>query len=267
MKKIEIGLNKHLSNADYHADREYFSSSALKLLRKDKMDFLKKYILNQKDEEFNPAFAFGTYVHTAMLEPELLDVETAVYDGTARVGSKWKEFEKANEGKTVITRPDKLKIDKIMNSYSYHNAALDMLSGGVAEETYAGEINGIKLKVRADYIKGSSLIDVKTTSSPLNYSNLQSTIHQYDYDLSAALYMDVINLFRKDKLTNMFFVFASKKHYDIMVVRLSDEFLEAGRRKYLEAVERYKMLDREGFFTIKNLGDLILEIQLPEWLK
>ena len=263
---LKKGKNLNVSNEDYHGDREYTSSSALKLIRKDEIEFLKKYVLGQKDEEINPNFEFGTYMHTAVLEPHLLESETAIYDMSRRGGKKWEDFCAENKGKTIITRPESLLFNKIMANYKNHKIAQDLFSGGEAEVTYAGELMGFKSKVRADYIKDNALIDLKTTSAPLTYANIQSVINSYDYDMSAAFYIDIINQFREVKIDNMFFVFASKKTYDILVVRLSPEYLECGRRKYREAIEKYFKLQKEGFFTIKNLDDMILEIKKPEWL-
>jgi hypothetical protein len=74
---LELGINKDISNDHYHSNKTFFSSSVLKDLLKDKELFHKKYILKEEVERSGPlnAFLFGSYVHTLILEPHLVDVE------------------------------------------------------------------------------------------------------------------------------------------------------------------------------------------------
>ena len=46
------------------------------------------------------------------------------------------------------------------------------------------------IKVRADYIKEGMIIDVKTSSDPVDKFSATKTNIRFDYDLSAALYVD-----------------------------------------------------------------------------
>ena len=48
----------------------------------------------------------GTYVHTAVLEPEKLEEETAIYPGPIRRGKDWDKFEAENKGKVILTSND-----------------------------------------------------------------------------------------------------------------------------------------------------------------
>ena len=48
--KLSLGVNKNITNQDYHDDREFISSSGLKLLAKDPKKFHKVYVLGEEDE-------------------------------------------------------------------------------------------------------------------------------------------------------------------------------------------------------------------------
>ena len=50
MKKLKIGKNKDMTNEEYHADREYISSSGLKLILKDPDEYYRQYVLDEKSE-------------------------------------------------------------------------------------------------------------------------------------------------------------------------------------------------------------------------
>ena len=42
---LKLGFNEDISNDDYHNDREFVSSSGLKLMLKDPRKFYKNYVL------------------------------------------------------------------------------------------------------------------------------------------------------------------------------------------------------------------------------
>ena len=48
---LKIGLNNNITNEDYHNDREYESSSSLKLYLKDPKEYHNRYILKLPREE------------------------------------------------------------------------------------------------------------------------------------------------------------------------------------------------------------------------
>ena len=75
MMKLEIGINKDTTNEDYHKDRNFESSSSLKLFLKDSREYYKKYILGEKREDtYKSVYDFGSYIHSLILEPEKLIV-------------------------------------------------------------------------------------------------------------------------------------------------------------------------------------------------
>lgn len=260
---MKLGLNKDISNEDYHADREYISSSGLKLLLRDEREYYRKYILGEKDES-KSFFDFGTYVHALILEPHIVDDEFAIFGGARRFGKTYDQFCDNNPGKIVITKSEEKLAKKIMESYDKHTLAKSLVCDGVAEETYGAVLDDMNVKIRTDYMTDGYILDVKTTSSSLATPSIQSTIMKYDYDLSAALYMDVANQYGK-KCDNFFFLFVNKKDCDILVCKASPALIENGRRKYKAAIAKFKQLKAEGFFELNKEQDDVVTIDLPEW--
>ena len=97
-----------MTSNEYHSEREHFSSSQLKDILYSEELFYKKHITKELEREENAVFDIGTYFHTAVLEPHLLDKECAVYEST-RHGAKWETFKLENKGKAIITKGEKVK--------------------------------------------------------------------------------------------------------------------------------------------------------------
>ena len=265
---LKLGLNEHISNKDYHGDRQYISSSGLKLILKDEDLFYEKYVLGNKDlgGHIN-AFDVGSYIHAVLLEPEVIEDEFAIYEGAVRFGKRFDEFKQLNNDKIIILQKEKELGDKIYKSFLKYPRR-EYLTGGKPEETFCAIIDDVALKVRTDYIAKDYVLDVKTTSYPLSRKTIQSTIHKYDYDLSAALYLDVAAKCLDKKLDRFLFLFVNKTSKLMRMVEMSPELIENGRKKYRYALSKYKKLKAEGFFDPnKELPLEIDKIGLSEYAR
>lgn len=265
---LQEGRNVNISNEDYHADRSYISSSGLKLILQDEKEYHKKYIQGIKDDS-KDFFDFGTYIHALILEPHTVDQEFAFFKGAVKRGKLYDEFIKKNNNKIIISKKEVESGEKIMEAFNKSKLAKSMIKDGIAEDTYCAEIDGVKVKVRTDYLKDDCIVDVKTTSKGVNKQTLEATCVKYDYDLSAALYMDVTNLFRLDHgmniLNEFYFLFINKKDSDIVVAKASREMISNGRRKYMAAIKKYKKLKKGGFFDKIELDELIIDLDVPSY--
>lgn len=108
-------LDREMSSADYHAERGHYSSSQLKDMIYSPELFYKKHVSREIAREENAVFDIGTYFHTAILEPHLLNKECAVYEGV-RHGAKWEAFKEKNKGKAIITMGEKVKAMNCVNA-------------------------------------------------------------------------------------------------------------------------------------------------------
>ena len=258
---LKIGLNEDITNEDYHGDREYESSSSLKLFLKDSKEYHNKYILKLPwEEKYKGAYDFGSYIHSLILEPEKVDDEYAIFEGATRRGNAYKEFKAENEGKIIITRSQFLQAQSLLEAYTEHQLASSMIKFGKAEQTLCVELDGMKIKVRADYARKNQIIDVKTTSDPVDKFTAGKTIARFDYDLSAALYVDAFSKhFNKD--FEFYFLFVNKMSNEIEVLKASDKLLENGRRKYKKSIKLLK----EARETGKYFKEGIQEVDIPSW--
>jgi len=274
MKKLTNGFNEKCSNEEYHDDREYKSSSALKLILKDPRQYYKNYVLNEPQNFNSDALSIGSYAHTRVLEPHLEEVEYAIFTGTRRSGDVWKEFKEANEGKTIITASQKSLVDGMMRSYEEASVKLgsaenetevmisSFFSGGEAEETLCGEINGYKVKTRFDYRKEfedfGSINDLKTTAAAIGSASLEEIediCKHWGYDVSAALYVDLAEQVT-GKPHDFYFVFVSKKDLGTKIFKASEAMLQRGRDSYLKAIEILKVAESTGVYFENKIEEL-----------
>lgn len=279
MGLIKNGINEEMSNEDYHGDREYVSSSGLKLMFKDPREFYNQYVLGDfTNAPSGASLDFGSYLHSLILEPHLTDEEFAIFPGNRRQGKVWEEFKAENMDKIILTGIQARKAERLMENYNKAKILIDhpekgteevevstFFNGGKAEETFGAEIDGIKVKVRTDYRKEwatfGSINDVKTTGEDsLTIENIEKICSRWSYDISAALYLDVLEKVTGKK-HDFFFLFISTTSGNIEIVKASQQMIENGRRKYREAIRRLKIARDTGVY-FKNE---IREIKCPDW--
>lgn len=259
-KKLQLGINEYFTDVEYHGDINWLSSTTIKDILKDPNSVRDRF-LNGHTQEEKAAFVLGQYAHWKYLEPEKDDAGFAEFGGARRYGSKYDEFRAANEGRTIILREERIQGDNLIKALNSHEIANSLVKNGKAEQTICGLIEDVPIKIRMDYRQGNTIVDLKTTSSPVDQNNIKKTIYNYGYHISAALYMDVANLYLEEKVEQFILVFINKKTAEIQVVKLSQKLIELGRREYLNGIRSYKELKAAGFFE-KDYNPGIIEIDI-----
>ena len=117
--------------------------------------------------ESTPAMDLGRLIHTAVLEPERLDTDYAVWDGGRRGTNEHKAWLAENIGREATTVADFEKAQAIAAAVWAHRAARRVLRGGKTEHTltWTDPVTRIRCKGRVDHIRGGALSDLKTTRS------------------------------------------------------------------------------------------------------
>ena len=246
----------------------------MKSILEDPNIFKKKYITQEIKDASIPAFNIGTYFHTAILEPEKLEAECAVWEGTRR-GKAWEEFELANKGKAIITKSELPKAENCIKAVQNSVIAQDIFSKGEAEVSLFVELEGLRIKVRADWInfEDGYIDDLKsTTGNCLSMGKIKNSISDYEYALSAALYLDAFNEYlKKDKdtlLKNFYWTFASKDRGNCKTYQASEELLRVGRAKYKEAIRLIKYYEKLNWEIPEDIGVVQANVwDVKDWLE
>ncbi len=258
--KLKPGINK-CSNDEYHGDKEYLSSTNLKNLCKDPALF--KKICIDKVPEIVPtsrqnAYDEGTYAHSLILEPELIDEEFAFFTGFRKAGKDWEAFKIANEGKILMSKPQKHRVEQWVEGYKKRKCAVELIKDGEPEASLAGELMGVPIKVRADYINVEKgyIADVKTSMYPSDVDSFKYVIDSLSYDLSAALYTKMFSDFY-GKQFDFYFVVLGKKDSVCQVYKTSKETMDKGYLGVMNALKVYKECKKTGIWTKPEASDSI----------
>ncbi len=267
------GFVKGLSNKDYHDDRLFRSSSVLKTALKDPKKFHDVYVLGKEGPAMpQAALDFGNYVHTAILEPHLLEEEYIIYPGGRKAGKVWEQFKYLHRDKTILSNNQYMKAQDLIDSFlqtefeqsdSEHLVFGDALfKGGVAEESLFTELGGMPIKVRFDYrispedgTKGI-IKDIKTTSSYANSAkDAKDICESFGYLTSAALYVDAVE--KETGIKHDFhLVFMSKADLKCNLYKVSEKSLERGRQQYKEAIKTILEWEKTGKYITGKIREV-----------
>jgi hypothetical protein len=292
-----MSLIYDLPNSDYHGGEGTFSSSQLKAILEDPEIFYKKYVIKEIAKEELAAFDIGTYFHTAVLEPELMEKECAVFEGIRR-GKAWDEFKEANAHKTIITKSEYAQARTLIDAVHASPVASNYLSRSKPEVSafvtltvYCGEVycqgkiltihgwkptdftpppmaTQITIKCRADALGDDFILDLKsTTGNVKNEHSMRSKVSSYSYDLSAAMYLDVFSIACERPIEQFLWTFASKDVGNCKTYMASKENIMVGRAKWKKAVCLIAHYIEQDWQFTDSLGVLEPNFYEKEWLQ
>lgn len=277
-----------MSSQEYHGTEGTYSSSQLKDLLEDEEIFIKKYIEKTIEREEIPAFSVGNYFHTGILEPEKLDVDCVVFPGAKRFGKAWDTFKAAHSGKTIVSPKQVDDAKRLISCVQDSPVAMGYLQDGKPEvslfvkivvykgDIYAPKYNALMtrdgwkffekgfvpfgpnakpkpqefvIKVRADWLGDGFILDLKsTTGNARSAQQMHQKIKYYDYDLSAALYLDLFHLIRRD-VKKFVWVFASKDCNNTRTYPMTENYRLIGRKKWTDAIKTLADCKRRNWET------------------
>jgi hypothetical protein len=276
-----------MSDTDYHKIKEkdhYYSSSQLKDALDDIEFFHKKYITKEIVSEERDAFDTGKYFHMAMLEPQRLATDTAVWMGDKRQKAIWEKFQQDNVGKLIINARQLEEAENLIKATKGDECLIDLLYP-VKADSVKTEVSifqkfmGVNVKVRYDLMfldeatKICYGLDLKsTTGNCKSEYKIRTTVASFNYDLSSALYVDVLNAHFAEigspyRMQNYYLGFASKDYCNAQAWRMSDKSLAIGRAKYMKALNSIKEAEKNNWkFKSKIIDISPMKYEEDEWL-
>jgi len=222
------------SNDIYHS-HDSISASGLKYISK----YSVFHFLNRIQKETD-SMAFGTAVHTALLEKDtfydIYHVMPEIGDLRKKENKELKKLEEEKaDGKILLSNTDYERIKGILKNFKKNKLAQKYCLGEVELSHYL-EYDNIPVRVRPDVINhvAGFISDVKTCqdASP---DAFRRDVFKWGYHLQAAFYMDML------EVDTFKFVCVEVNHpYTVVVHTLNDEFIELGRKKYKQALKDWK---------------------------
>jgi hypothetical protein len=179
-----------------------------------------------KTEFDTPAMRFGRLVHTAILEPHLLNI--AGFDGDRRTKEgKAAYLALAESGKEPVSVEE---YDSIMRMRDAVLATGLIVGDFEVPLLWTDEETGALCKGRADIVSGDMIWDVKTTHDA---SDFAYSVRKYDYDRQAAFYLDAVKASGHPKPIGFGWIVVEKTPpYGVKVFTASQITIETGRSKY-----------------------------------
>lgn len=262
-----------MTNAEYHARAE-ISKSDLDLLAKS--PFLLKMKKDGKyQSEATASQILGSAVHTLVLERSDFINEFAIepnIDKRTKDGkAEFNEFFAKNSHKIIIKADEFEKANLIANSVIEMKATAKFLKDGKAEQSYFGEIDGVKVKCRPDFYneKLGLIVDLKTTSdgSP---NGFMKSIANFNYHIQTAFYSDIMRSLGKKVNKFLFIAVETKEPYLVGFYELDEAAIEKGREKYKELLSLWKWcIENNNYFQYGDFKDgkiyPVKTLNLPAW--
>ena len=279
------GIYKGVTDADYHATTLCSNSNLGKIDLSNggspakliyELASAKTEVLKAPHTLAQANLDIGTALHTALLQPDLLDdhiVRLPELDLLTKVGkAALAEIQEANPGK-IYMRPgvwDVVQgmIDAVNNSH-HHAKTRDFLSlAGDRELTVIGTTveDSPLCKARIDLHAANLgyLVDLKTTqdASPKGFGKSAANFRYYR---QAAFYMDMCRAAGIECSEFIFMAIEKTAPYLPGIYRVTESQLMEGRREYKELLHLYGMCLDDDNWPGYNTADGIDDLVLPGW--
>ena len=218
------------TNDFYNSIEAYRSTSIKKALQGPEYFFM--------EDKQTPAMHFGTAVHTRILEPEHFNYEIKL-DGRTKAGKAQKE-----KHVPVLTEEEFHKLEFMKEAFFINKDCWEIHQESDKEAIAVSFFQGIPVKAKADLYGSNYIADIKTTSSlPLTLKDVERTIENYNYHLSAAFYLDCFNEHFTDssKLDEFIWIFLeSKPPFKVVIARtkIDSWLMQKGHKLAREALDK-----------------------------
>ncbi len=206
------------------------SSSSLKKLVEGPKQYKKSLI---RDDKPIQAFRDGRLIHLCLLEPEKVG-DLIIMEGT-KARNDFKEATAEHGEHMVYTKSELDNAYWIADAVKRNRHAEYLLSDMDRELSGIEMIEGLATRAKADAISKdkSVVIDLKTTSSPVDENSFRWSARNFKYNLQAALYLKV---FGASEFT---FLVINKETKDIGIFQCSEEFIASGEFLIEQGIETY----------------------------
>jgi exodeoxyribonuclease VIII len=206
--------------------------------------------INTPSEE-TKALRFGTFVHSAVLEPHTLndlyvtapDVDRRTKDGK----EQWAAFATANVGKTILDAEESAMGHLVASSARFALKRLGV-EFDATEVMYHVDYNGVPLKAAIDGVAGDYLWDIKTTGlGEATPAGMLKSIRSYRYALQAYWYRLVYELATGRRPLGFRFLFVEKEPpFATAVCEVGPELMSWAIADFEKALTLYKECTASG---------------------
>lgn len=208
----------------------------------------------------------GTAAHTAVLEPDRFLSDYVMFTGKTRRGKAWDGFVSDNPGKQILKRDEYMLAMSVRDAVRADELAGPYLHQGFPEVTivWHDEETGLLCRCRCDWLSpGDHLLDLKG-SGDIRPRWFGRTGGRMMYHAQAAFYHDGYRAVTGRSPSCRLIAVEPTGPHDVVVYRVLDEHLDAGRQRYREWLVAVAEAERTGRYPGIGRG-FEQDFQLPQW--
>jgi exodeoxyribonuclease VIII len=206
--------------------------------------------INTPQEE-TKALRFGTFVHSAVLEPHTLnDLYATAPDCDRRTKegkAAWAEFATANAGKTILDAEESAMGHLVASSARFALKRLGV-EFDATEVMFHVDYNGVPLKAAIDGVAGDYLWDIKTTGlGEATPAGMLKSIRSYKYALQAYWYRLVYEIATGRRPLGFRFLFVEKEPpFACAIAEIGPDLMSYAISDFEKAITLYKDCTASG---------------------
>ena len=179
----------------------------------------------------------GGYFHTLILEPHKVD-SFKIVEAPTRNAKAYKEI---TDGEICLLQHEADKIEAMRQKLLGNDIIRGLIQGDNVEYEVPGitDLHGEQWKGKADIINHDEklIIDLKTTG---DIEKFKYSARKFNYDSQAYIYQELFGY-------EMIFVAIDKKTLQVGIYDCSNNFLERGKEKVMDAVQQYRLIKSAEF--------------------
>lgn len=221
-----------------------------------------------------PALRIGRPIHTAVLEPELFDAVTAVWEGgltkkgeptMSKNSSDYKEWaaKMEKDGRQPLEEAEQWLCRRIRRAVQEHSFANTLISEADTEQTILWDHPiGVHCKSRLDFLAGSYMGDLKTALD-ITPEGFARAAAKYGYHRQAAMYVDAVKALTGRWRPYYIVAVEKAEPFDVAVYEIGGDVLEIGRSQYTDNLRKVKDCRRTGIWPGVCSG--VQSLEMPHW--
>jgi len=290
---MKPGIFNDISIEEYHAEKEWYSSTGLKKAKKS-LKLFRLFLNGYFDDEYKPHFGFGNAFELALLDRVNFDLKVAnevdilneIYEAkpdtkSPRSTAMYKEwFESQVKLNKYIVKEDgkeSFRVIEEMLKSCYADAVIQRLIQGI-EYNYSlcwiDEETGLQLKTRPDIckVKKNIVVNLKTAidGSPETFAR---DCAKYDYPFQACMEIDgCIKTGFMERVDNYFWLVVEKEPpFSATIYEFDQEDIKDCMLEYRYTLHNVAEAKRTGLYpSYSQRADNkhgILTVKLPLYYK
>lgn len=217
--------------------------------------------------EEKAAYALGSAIHCAVLEPKEFSSRYLVFTGVRR-GSAWDDWQADHPGVVSLKPAESETVVAVVEAVLDHPAATKALrAGGRPEQTvlWHDPVAGLACKARIDFLHTDRVVDLKTARD-VSERKFARAVADYLYHGQLAYYHDgaiAAGKIPADALPPQIIAAQTGEPFDVVVYNLTADALKVGRVLYRSLIEKLLYCIEADHWP--GLSEAELPLDVPPW--